>query len=75
MWTLMIMNVAEKLHTGFWNQSKKKKKKKRQCASFRGRTKGGEFHADTLAKTTDVIKMKNKIFFVADATCYTQSLK
>lgn len=26
MWTLMIMNVAEKLHTGFWNQSKKKKK-------------------------------------------------
>lgn len=73
MWTLMIMNVAEKLHTGFWNQSKKKK---RQCASFRGRTKGGEFHADTLAKTEDVIKMKNKIFIVADdATCYTQSLR
>lgn len=29
----------------------------------------------TLAKTTDVIKIKNKIFFVADATCYTQSLR
>ena len=57
----MIMNVAEK--------------KKQPCASFRERTKGGEFHADTLAKTTDVIKMKNKIFFVADATCYTQSLR
>lgn len=55
------MNVAEK--------------KNQPCASFRERTKGGEFHADTLAKTTDVIKMKNKIFFVADATCYTQSLR